>query len=307
MSRADDNGDQPAADSEGAIAMTTEERNRVLDQLHNWEQEQGSLADVARLCRELLDIQNSEVASVSMESLHSIVDSPKNTSAWLSEGQPLVTFDRFHPDWDQVQRMFASVAKWVARDKEVAKGEAEGLLAIALDRKLLREVVGNWYSGRTVHALTRECGVDAELLAAIVSAVTRPFLEEYAAALSEKVDQAAWGRRYCPVCGGKPDFAYLHEDDGARWLVCSRCDSRWRFSRVGCPHCGNDKQDDLFYFAEKDGLSKYRLYVCERCRSYIKTVDLRHAGSRVSFPLERLTTRAMDRQAVEEGYQAVTP
>lgn len=287
--------------------MTTEEKNRVLDQLHRWEQGQGSLADVARFYRELLEIQNSEAASISMENLRSSADSSENTSARLSEGQPLVTFDRFRPDWEVVQRMFASVAKWVARDEETAEGGAEGLLAIAFDRKLLKEVVGNWYSGRTVQALAKERGLDVELLVAIVSAVTRPFLEAYAAALSEKVDQAAWGRRYCPVCGGKPDFAYLHEDDGARWLVCSRCDSRWRFSRVGCPHCGNDKQDDLSYFAERDGPSKYRLYVCERCRRYIKTVDLRQAGSRVSFPLERLATRAMDRQAVEEGYQAVTP
>lgn len=287
--------------------MTTEEKNKVRDQLFQWEREKGTLSEAACFCRELLDIQNSEAASVSIENSRSIFESAPNTSAWLSTGEPLITFDMFHPDWDQVQRMFGRVTEWAARDKGISREEVKGLLAIAHDRKALEEVVSNWYSGCTADALAKERGIDAELLAVIVSAVTRPFLENCAAALSEKVDQAAWGRRYCPVCGGKPDFAYLHKDDGSRWLVCSRCDSRWRFSRMGCPHCGNDKQDDLSYFANTERLPKYRLYVCERCRCYIKTVDLRHAGNRISFQLERLSTREIDQQAVKQGYQAGLP
>lgn len=284
--------------------MTTEEKTKVLDQLSRWEREKGVLSEVARYCRELVAIQNSEAASVSMENSRSIFESPRNTSAWLSTGEPLITFDMFHPDWDQVQRMFRRVTQWAAGDAAISREEVEGLLALAHDRKALEEVVRAWYSGCAACALAKERGIDAELLAVIVAAVIRPFLENCAAALSDKVDQFAWGRRYCPVCGGKPDFAYLNEDDGSRWLVCSRCDSCWRFSRLGCPHCGNDKQDDLAYFANAERLPKYRVYVCERCRCYLKTVDFRHAGSRISFQLERLATCELDQQAVKQGYQA---
>ena len=38
---------------------------------------------------------------------------------------------------------------------------------------------------------------------------------------TDQVDQEKWRRRYCPVCGGNPDIAYLDTERGSRWLVCS--------------------------------------------------------------------------------------
>ena len=42
----------------------------------------------------------------------------------------------------------------------------------------------------------------------------------------------------CPVCGGIGRLEIIAGEDGQRSLICPTCDARWRISRVGCPHCG---------------------------------------------------------------------
>ena len=83
-------------------------------------------------------------------------------------------------------------------------------------------------------------------------------------------------------------------------MICSRCDAEWLFQRLQCPYCGTTDQNALSYFTAGDEL--YRLYVCEQCKHYLKTVDLRQAKSEALMPLERLLTLDMDRQAQEQGY-----
>ncbi len=106
---------------------------------------------------------------------------------------------------------------------------------------------------------------------------------------------SSWRRGYCPICGGKPNFAFLDKERGARWLLCSRCDAQWLFQ-----HCGTQDQNALAYFSSDDGL--YRLYVCEQCKSYVKAIGLRQTEAEILLPLERVLTADMDRQAQEKGY-----
>jgi len=62
----------------------------------------------------------------------------------------------------------------------------------------------------------------------------------------------------------------------------------------------NQDQNALAYFTDDEGL--YRLYVCEKCKRYLKAIDLRQAKSEVLLPLERLITFGLDAQAKEYGY-----
>ena len=112
-------------------------------------------------------------------------------------------------------------------------------------------------------------------------------------------------RGYCPICGGNPDFAFLDKESGARRLVCCRCDTEWLFQRLECPYCGNQDQNTLAYFTDDNGL--YRLYICEQCKQYLKTIDLRQAKDEVMIPLERLFTLGIDAQAQEYGYGSDKP
>jgi len=99
------------------------------------------------------------------------------------------------------------------------------------------------------------------------------------------------------VCGGRPNLALLEAERGARHLVCSRCNSQWPYSRVGCPFCKSKEKQT--YYASPDGA--HRLYVCPDCNRYLKTVDLRELHREVIPEVERLLTVGMDLAAQQEG------
>ena len=83
--------------------------------------------------------------------------------------------------------------------------------------------------------------------------------------------------------------------------MCSRCDTEWHFQRLKCSNCDNQDSKLLSSFSDDEGI--YRLYVCDKCHTYLKVVDLRNAKTEIFLPLERLLTLDMDRQGQEKGYQ----
>ena len=56
------------------------------------------------------------------------------------------------------------------------------------------------------------------------------------------------------------------------------------------------------YYPSEDGL--YRLYVCEACQHYLKTVDLRQARRAILPEVERILTAPLDVAAQQRGYVA---
>ena len=81
-----------------------------------------------------------------------------------------------------------------------------------------------------------------------------------------------------------------------------RCDAQWLFQRLECPFCGNKDQKQLAYLTDDNGI--YRVYLCEECKGYLKSIDLRNADSEVILPLEWVATLDLDIQACESGYSA---
>ncbi len=143
-----------------------------------------------------------------------------------------------------------------------------------------------------------EAGLDNNLLAFILNNALRPFLRAQAEALAPEFNDDEWYRGYCPVCGGEPDFAALEKESGARRLLCSRCDTEWHYRRIGCPFCGEEA--DVAYYPSDDNV--YRLYVCDACRGYLKTVDQRQLAEPRPLPVERILTIPMDIAAQDAGY-----
>jgi FdhE protein len=141
---------------------------------------------------------------------------------------------------------------------------------------------------------------EATLAQLAVDLALKPYLKWAAEQSLPYVDQENWKRGHCPVCGGAPDFSTLDEERGARRLLCSRCDSEWLYRRLSCPFCGATDHASLMYYPSEDGV--YRLYVCQECQRYLKTIDLRQATRVILLPVERITTVAMDAAAREEGY-----
>jgi transcription elongation factor Elf1 len=166
---------------------------------------------------------------------------------------------------------------------------------------LMKKAANAWYRYSSMNDIAQKIGISWEALSLCLRSAFHPILVRYSEQLSPLVKQDSWRQKACPVCGGKPDFSFLDREAGTRWLICSRCDTEWLFLRLECPFCGNRDQDSLAYLT--DGKELYRLYTCERCRTYIKAINLRCTEGEVLFPLERILTLDLDRQAHEAGYQ----
>ena len=279
--------------------MSPETKAKMLQRLDELEQRGDELPSFIQLYRKLLRIQNEARSRFTAPELKLDEDV---VSDRLTQGIPLLSFEDLSLDWAQVQGLFQEIVHLVAKDYPNASTEVETIGNKLSNKAALEEVIRAWYEGSSLIPIATRHGIDSELLGLVVAAVINPFLSAHSELLLPKVKQESWRRRYCPICGGRPDFAYLDKDSGARWLLCSRCDADWLFQRLECPYCGCQDQDALAYFTDDEGL--YRLYVCERCKRYLKAIDLRLAKSEVLLPLERLFTFEFDIQARQDGYMS---
>ncbi|MBI5044123.1 MAG: formate dehydrogenase accessory protein FdhE [Nitrospirae bacterium] len=123
----------------------------------------------------------------------------------------------------------------------------------------------------------------------------------------EDVVNKHWENSFCPVCGSLPSLGVLGGDrEGGMSLVCSLCETQWDFRRLYCPFCGNDNQEWLGYlYSETD--EGYRVNYCNKCKLYLKIVDIRKKGNVYSYPIEDIITLPLDILAQEHGYKRLAP
>lgn len=281
--------------------MTTDTSSQILKRLSELEKEEGSLPLLLQFYRDLLLVQNAARKRLGTPQA---VLTDEAARKRIQQELPLLDFGKLKLDWEPVQEVFARVITVFAGYPQLFGEVPEKLKRPGAGRLLTRKAAKAWFAGQELPATLRG-DVSDSLMQAMIQTTFQPFLLSHARALLGHLDRGQWYQRYCPVCGGSSDFAFLDKESGARWLVCSRCDTEWRFPRLECACCGNKDQSTLAYFADGDG--RYRLYVCERCRGYLKAIDLRQATSDVLLPLERLLTSDMDRQAREKGYGLPAP
>ena len=268
---------------------------KILDKLQEWQQKEGSLPQFLELYKQLLLIQVEVKPNI--PSNHHLLTKDE-IDAMLIKGVPLLKWDALYIDWPIFHTLFRKAATVIGEQTEPAY---KGLKDAPFDIPVLQEIAKAWYKGSSLSSLANTYDIAEELLSAAVHCAIRPFLAAQAKALSESIAQEKWRRRYCPVCNGKPDFAFIDKEKGARWLLCSRCDTEWLFQRLECPYCGNTNQKELAYYTDDQEL--YRLYICQKCHTYLKTIDLRKTETEILLPLERVMTVDMDRQGQEKGYK----
>lgn len=139
------------------------------------------------------------------------------------------------------------------------------------------------------------------LLEFLINQTINPVLEIYAARLKHHIKFDAWDQGFCPVCGEPPAIAALQDDTGKRILICPACRSEWSFQRTQCPFCKNQDQQKLSYlFVEND--DKYRIELCDKCRQYLKTIDLRKINTDIDYEIENIVTLHLDIIARDKGY-----
>ena len=257
----------------------------VIKKLDDWSKQ--DLPGPVELYLLLVRLQTEEKPEIS---LPDALLSQKVISERVVNAIPLLTFDELVLDWSNVERFFQKVTVVINEYSPQAAGPVD---------IPLKELVRVWYDGRQ---LPRQ-PIERDTLTVAIHATMKPFLSKHSDNLLPRIDQGKWRRGYCPICGGRPNFAFLsREQEGARWLLCPRCDAQWLFQRLECPFCGNKEQKKLSYRSDEEGV--YRLYLCEECKGYIKCIDMRRAGGDVVLQLEWVATLDLDRQACELGYAA---
>ena len=148
----------------------------------------------------------------------------------------------------------------------------------------------------------REAEESIDLIDLFAEESLRPEFEIIAEKYGELVEKAKWSEGYCPICGKEPKIGEIRKDeDGKRYLFCHQCGCKWNFSRIKCPFCGNDEQHSLAYF-EVEGDERYRVDVCNKCRRYIKTVELPKSSEEPDLDIEDIATLHLDMIAFDEGY-----
>lgn len=132
----------------------------------------------------------------------------------------------------------------------------------------------------------------------------RAFLQPYAEFVRERAgkQQKEPTPCLCPFCSRRPGVGVLRPlgDGGQRSLVCSFCLGEWEFRRIVCPGCGEEDHSKLpVYTAEE--FAHVRVECCDRCRQYIKTVDLTRNG--LADPVvDEIASIPLDLWAQQHGY-----
>lgn len=207
----------------------------------------------------------------------------------IVHGEPLVALSEMEIDWEMLSLLLQRIGKvFAAYSAETAQSVEDFFTRFADDRDSI------------VSLVTSECGEKDEFAQLLATNAIKPFLDREREALLPLVDQELWIRRYCPICGGAPDFSLIDEDVGVRFLVCGRCDAKWRYKRLECPFCGTEDSSKLAYYPSED--KAYRLYVCDNCKHYLKALDLRIRPEELDLSVERVTTLDIDVAAREAGY-----
>lgn len=152
--------------------------------------------------------------------------------------------------------------------------------------------------------LASEYRLDISELIFMIHNVFKPLLVRARIASGLSVKKDDWLEGSCPFCGYMPDFSKIVESrENTRKLHCSLCEEEWDFPRLKCHSCGNDEQASLGFFEYEDN-PDYRVYYCDKCRSYIKSVRIPKLKEESEYDLtvEDIVTGFLDSTMISKNY-----
>ncbi len=187
---------------------------------------------------------------------------------------------------------------------DVVRGLAENVTAQGADPQRL--LLAAYLARKPLDAPAEALGCDPLQLEFFPRAFAQPLVE----ALAAQVDgpPKEWHENFCPVCGGPPQLAVLLDEaliKSRRLLECALCRTRWPFRRGLCPHCGEDKAEQLEFHTTED-MPHLRVEECKTCRGYLKAVDLRKDGLAVPL-VDEIASVELDLWADERGLWKLQP
>ncbi len=221
------------------------------------------------------------------------------------EKLPLVNMTDFVIDVEAGHILFKKICKILQSATEEMAACAGALLTAVGDSIRPADLFSNLLAADDgfFNKTSKKLTIDKKTLAFITYSSIKPSVTLCAEQLSTYLEKDIPEEKgYCPICGNLPGLSTLH-DAGKRFLHCSFCWHEWVSKRVYCPFCDNTESKSLHYFfseEEKD----YRIYVCDNCKKYLKTVDSRKADRLLYPPLEQVSSLHLDFKAQEMGFES---
>lgn len=202
------------------------------------------------------------------------------------------------------KRAFLELAQLVKQKRENISEALNGIMNVfaAMDfADIASRVINDDY--KYFEELAEEKNITGQLAYFLLDHALRPFLRCYALPYQATVadEDFHWEMPICPVCGSQSNFSRVRAEDGQRFLFCDHCFTEWRSKYLGCIYCGNTEPNTI-KFLVVEGDDAHQLFVCEKCKGYLKTFDERKGRMKTDLFIAGIETVYLDLIAEEEGY-----
>jgi len=219
----------------------------------------------------------------------------------LKDGFHLVEKEAFQIDKKHAQALFFTLCRELIKNSEEIKVKVEKIESCFQENpEELQKAFAEFLKEDEIGDV-ENLYLDLKLLQFLVFYSLKPSLKETAEKTKGKLKNANWTKGYCPVCGHYPHMASLRKN-GKKYVKCSFCGHEWSIERIYCPFCDNKDHEKLSYI-KADGEDGYQVYLCDKCKRYLKTVDERTIENVVDLDLEDIATLHLDMLAQKKGYQ----
>ena len=254
--------------------------------------------------RDLENWQNEESIK-----LKQVYQPPRQDIVKALDGNKHALLQQVNPGIDpaSLRDTYMRFLAWLENARPAVKAELARLLKQA-ETFDFQEIAAAFTRGNDVYfaGLADQTGVTTELLFFTIDHALRPYLRIFALPYEEELpnaDSLPWDfPANCPVCGAKSHFCRLTNDEGHRLMFCDRCFSEWWIRYIFCPYCGHDRPGDIGFITIENDKSPFKVYVCEKCKGYLKTYDERDGAPSTDLYIANVETIYLDMLAQEKGY-----
>lgn len=278
----------------------------------NYLKQRGQFVDeYLAFYQQILAFQADLQSKISKEKL-AIFGKTSDVASRLQLGLPLLERDNSYIEDDVARSSFSDLLSIFEHYPQQYPSEQLAILKDALDNNklLTHEFIQKYISEKSDYfsQMSEAIAVEPGALIFIAKTISLPFLEAYADLLQSYLAEKdkTWFRPFCPLCGNAAAMARLEKESGQRHLWCTVCHTEWAFARNQCAYCSNeDPKRSRYFYDENESL--YRVYVCDLCNRYLKTMDENKYAfiQPINMTLEELITHYLDEIAIKEGYQSM--
>jgi len=219
---------------------------------------------------------------------------------------PLADISEFSIDYEVSEKLFMEICDILDSNDNELSETVKKISGLTAEKKIdLNKIFASFIKEdeSLFDEAAKKHNIDKQVLGFIVYNALLPSLSSFSEMISENLDKDAdWDKGYCPVCGSMPALS-LFEENGKRFLICGFCGHKWGSKRMYCPYCENDDHETLRYYSI-DNEEEYRVDACDKCKKYIKVVDVKKTTRTIYPPLEIRSTPYIDLKFEKMGLKA---